>query len=75
MADTAYKVSSTTWLNTESARVEAILLLPRLWGKAWTPNKLRKEMADVGLDYTLVQLGLILSDLLGRGIIEVAPEA
>ncbi len=74
MADTAYRVRQTVWLNTESERVGAVLRLPRLWGKAWTPNKLRKEMSDLGLDYTMVEINLVLTDLLARGVIDIVPE-
>ena len=74
MPDNRFQVTHALWLKTESARLEAFLLMPRCWGTQWTAPMLQKTLGDIGLHYSQPQLQEIGADLLARGIIVAVQE-
>ena len=66
----AFVVKHDTWLKAEADRVAAIIQTPRFWGVKWTPNKLRKALADIGLEYSADQIEQITKEMNTRGIAE-----
>ena len=66
----AFKVTSAKWLETESARVTSILLIPRFWGKKWDHENLRKELANIGLMYSKEDIIALNDELHKQGIVE-----
>lgn len=65
-----FKVTREKWLETETSRVVDIILGVKFWHKAWTPQSLRKALAEIGLDYSLPQVREINDELHRRGIVE-----
>jgi hypothetical protein len=74
MGDAPFSVTHATWLKMESTRLEAIILSPKYWGVKWTHKRLRAELHDIGLDYSLKQIAEINDELHTRGIVEDLPE-
>ena len=70
----AFKVTPAKWLEVESARVRDIILMPKFWGVKWTHAKLRKSLADVGLDYSPAEIDVLNDELHTQGIVEDVPE-
>lgn len=70
MGDTSFAVTHAAWLKTETDRLEAIILMPRLWGRKWTHARLKRELHDIGLDYSLAEIAEINGELHTRGIVE-----
>ncbi len=70
MADSPFSVTHATWLKTEADRVGGFILMPKFWGKKWTHKKLKQELLDIGLDYTLTEVAELNDELHKRGIVE-----
>jgi hypothetical protein len=70
----AFKVTESTWLKTEGDRVESIIKMPKFWGVKWTHAKLRKALADIGLEYSAAEIDLLNGELHTRGIVEDVPD-
>ena len=70
----AFKVNTATWLKTEGDRLAAILVLPKFWGVKWTHPKLRKALADIGLEYSPEEINLLNDEMHTRGIVEDVPD-
>ncbi len=70
MGDAPFAVTHATWLRTESDRIEQIILAPRLWGRKWTHKRLQRELADIGLEYTIEQIAELNDELHQRLIVE-----
>jgi len=70
MGDAPFCVTHATWLATESARLQAIILSPRHWGVKWDHKRLRAALQDSGLAYSLAQIAELNDDLHKRGIVE-----
>ncbi len=69
-----FKVTDKKWLETESARITSILLIPRFWHRAWTPNSLQEALSEIGLIYSLPQVTAINDELHKQGIVEDVKE-
>lgn len=69
-----FRVSHATWLATETERVKGLILTPRLWQRRWTDVRLRRELADIGLDYTLEEVQEINDALHTQGVVEDIPD-
>ena len=65
-----WKVKHTAWLAKEADRVQAIILLPKFWGKVWTEDNLKEELDNVGLEYSAVQITAIRAELVSRKDLE-----
>lgn len=70
----AFKVNQATWLKTEGDRVEALIKMPKFWGVKWTHPKLRKALADLGLEYSVGEINLLNDEMHTRGIVEDVPD-
>lgn len=70
-----FQVTAEKWLETEGDRVEKFILMPKFWGVEWTRRKLRRALADVGLEYTAEQIALLNDELHKRGIVTDGPAA
>lgn len=70
----AFKVNQETWLKTEGDRLAAILVLPKFWGQTWNHPKLRKALADIGLNYSVDEINLLNDEMHTRGIVEDVPD-
>jgi hypothetical protein len=70
----AFKVNAATWLKTEGDRVQSIILSPRHWGVKWTHPKLRKALADIGLEYSVDEINLLNDEMHTRGLVEDVPD-
>lgn len=70
----AFKVTTEKWLAAEGDRIEAFVLMPKFWHKAWTRLDLRKELSDIGLDYSEREIAVLNDELHRRGIVEDTPE-
>ncbi len=70
----AFKVTQAKWLEMESARVREIILMPKFWGEKWNHGKLRKALADIGLNYSAAEIDLLNDALHVQGIVEDVPE-
>ena len=66
----AFKVNTATWLKTEGDRLAAILVMPKFWGVKWNHPKLRKALADIGLEYSPDEIDLLNDEMHTRGIVE-----
>ncbi len=66
----AFKVTSAKWLETESARITSILLMPRFWHKVWDDKSLLAALQEIGLNYTLKEVSLLNDELHKQGIVE-----
>jgi hypothetical protein len=66
----AFVVNKATWLKTEGDRVVGIILMPKFWGVKWTHPKLRKALADIGLEYSADEINLLNDEMHTRGIVE-----
>jgi len=65
-----WKVSNAKWLQVETDRVEAIILMPKYWHRAWTPNSLQQTLTTLGLEYSLEEVEAINDELHKRGVVE-----
>ena len=65
-----WKVTQTKWLQVETDRVESIILMPKFWHRAWTPESLQEALADIGLEYSMPEIELINDELHTRGVVE-----
>ena len=65
-----WKVSAAKWLQVETDRVEAIVLMPKFWHRAWKPESLQETLKEIGLDYSLPEVQLINDELHARGVVE-----
>ncbi len=70
MADIPFTVTHATWLQTETDRIGEIILTPRLWGRKWTHKRLQRELADIGLEYTIEQIAELNDELHVRVVVE-----
>ncbi len=70
MADIPFAVTHATWIKTETDRIGEIILTPRFRGRAWTHKRLQRELADIGLEYTIAQIAELTDDLHKRGVVE-----
>lgn len=68
-----FRVSHTKWLATETDRVQAIILMPKFWHRAWTPQSLQEALLDIGLDYSMPQILEINEELHRRTVVEDVP--
>jgi len=66
----AFKVTDKVWLAEETARIKDIILMPKYWHQKWTDKKLRKELADIGLDYSEEDIKVLNDALHADGIVE-----
>ncbi len=66
----AFQVSKTTWLATESARIAAIIVTPRLWRRRWDDKSLLAALQEIGLNYTLAEVQTLNDALHKQGIVE-----
>jgi len=69
-----FKVSRTKWLQVETDRVQSIILMPKFWARAWTPQSLKAALEEIGLTYSLPEIEAINDQLHTRGIVEDIPE-
>lgn len=69
-----FKVSDSQWLKTEGDRVQALILMPKFWHRAWTPESLKGTLNDLGLGYSMPDVLEINDELHQRGIVEDVPE-
>jgi hypothetical protein len=51
-----FRVKHEVWLSTELERIKGFLLMPKFWGVKWTDDKLRHELAEIGLDYSKAEI-------------------
>ena len=66
-----WRVKTAIWLKVETDRVEEIILLPRYWGRSWTPRSLKEELRKTqGLFYSLPEINQINGELHTRGVVE-----
>lgn len=66
-----WKVAAAKWLQVETDRIEAIILMPRYWNRAWTPESLKDELKETQhLIYSLPEIELINDELHARGVVE-----
>jgi len=65
-----WKVSAAKWLQVETDRVEAIVLMPKFWHRPWRPQSLQEALKEIGLDYSLPEVQLINDELHARGVVE-----
>jgi len=65
-----FKVATAKWLQVEADRVEAIILMPRFWHRAWTPQSLKTTLEEMGLGYSLPEVEEINEELHNRGVVE-----
>lgn len=71
----SFKVTHKVWLKTEADRIESLLLMPKYWRRAWTPQSLKAELLDpIGLDYSMPEILQLNDELHTRGIVEDVPE-
>ena len=68
-----WKVTDPKWLQVESDRVEGIVLMPKFWRRAWTPEALKQALDEIGLVYTTPEIALINDELHTRGVVEDLP--
>ena len=66
----AWKVSAAKWLQVETDRVQTIVLMPKFWHRAWTPESLQEELLTIGLEYSMPYIRLINDELHARGVVE-----
>ena len=69
-----FKVKLDRWLETETNRVGDLLLLPKFWNRAWTPQSLKEAISEIGLNYSMTEIEKINDELHNRGIVEDVPE-
>lgn len=69
----AFKVSHTKWLQVETDRVEAIILMPKFWNRAWTAQSLKDALEELGLDFSLPEIQEINDQLHLRGVVTDLP--
>lgn len=65
-----FKVTDTKWLETESARVTSIILMPKFWHRAWTDNSLQATLAEIGLYYSMPEIRELNDELHKQGSVE-----
>lgn len=65
-----YQVVPAYWLAQATDKVRGFLLLELNATKVWTTESLQKGLADIGVNYTTVQLELIGAELVAKGVIE-----
>ena len=65
-----WKVTHDKWLQVEADRIEALILMPRFWHRAWTAQSLQLELAAMGLAYSLPECAEINDELHRRGVVE-----
>jgi hypothetical protein len=70
----SFKVKGAKWLEVESARVAAIILMPKFWGVKWTHARLRQALSDIGLNYSPAEIELLNGALHAQGIVEDVPD-
>ena len=68
-----WKVTDATWLKTEGNRIEAIVLLPKFWHRAWTDSSLKDALEEIGLAYSMPEIRLLNDELHKRGIVQDLP--
>lgn len=67
---TPFKVSHSTWLDTEAERIKNIILVPKYWHRAWTKESLKETLADIGLEYSMQEIAELNDKLHLLGIVE-----
>jgi hypothetical protein len=66
----AFRIKHNVWLEIELNRIKDFVLMPKYWGVKWTDKKLRRALADIGMEYSEAQI-LELNDALHTaGIVE-----
>ena len=68
-----FKVTHARWLQVETDRVQAIIEVPKYWHRAWTPQSLKKELENLGLEYSMPQVQEINEELHRRSVVEDVP--
>ena len=66
----SFSVTKAKWLETESARIRDIILMPRFWHKVWDDKTLHQDLAAIGLKYTPEEVKLLNDELHKQGIVE-----
>lgn len=66
----SFKVAYDKWLQEETDRVEAFILMPKWWRRRWRLPALRRALADIGLDYSMPEVTQINEELHRRGVVE-----
>ena len=70
-----WKVEHARWLQVETDRVASIILMPKYWHRAWTPQSLKEELKEpIGLEYSLPEVEEINGELHRRGVVADVPE-
>ena len=64
-----FKVSRAVWLKTEGDRIEALILMPKWWRRSWTDVSLHAALQELGLDYTLREVGALNDEMHKRGVV------
>jgi len=65
-----WKVTPTKWLEKEGDRIEALILMPKYWHRAWTRQSLQEELHALGLEYSMEEIASLNDELHRRGIVE-----
>jgi len=65
-----FKVAPAKWLEKEGDRVEEIILMPKFWHRAWTPDSLKDALNELGLEYSLPEVQELNNELHRRGVVE-----
>jgi hypothetical protein len=69
MPTVPWKVTAETWLRVETDRIQAIILMPKYWNRAWTAQSLKEALSEIGLDYSLPEVDLINDELHNRLVV------
>jgi len=69
-----FRVKHSKWLETEAARVAEIILVPKFWNRAWSPESLKAALKELGLDYSMTDIEEIIGELHAQGIVEDVTE-
>lgn len=68
-----FKVKHSKWLEIETSRVEALILMPKFWHRDWTPQSLQEALLEIGLEYSLPQVEELNDEMHRQGIVEDIP--
>ncbi len=68
-----WKVTDAKWLQVESDRVEAIVLMPKFWRRGWDVAGLKEALDEIGLEYSTPELTLINDELHTRNVVADLP--
>ncbi len=64
-----FSVTKETWLRVESDRVAAIIVRPSFWHRKWDEKTLLVDLKEIGLDYTLDEVKVLVDELRKRGTV------